>query len=262
MRRASSLLLAVGVLVAGCAVQPFTGDPTASPSGSVTPDDPVGTAPGSLVPEPTGDPAARETPNPDVVDAHPTGVDHFAIGPDGRTVVVYYWGGSQACFGLQRVDVATDPAAPTTITVFEGTLPEAVGMACDMMAVLKSAVVTLDEPIVADAAQPNPPAGEPDSTGQPTVVEVSPDIENPNPVTLTGYQVSGDGATLTVEFWGGVPECYGVATATVDTDQSPWTVSISEGFIPGTEVCIELAVAKAVIFNLDEQLLRDGSPTG
>jgi hypothetical protein len=255
------VLLAVGVILAGCAVQPFTGDSSSSPSGSLDPDAPVGTAPGSLVPEPSAR-AVRETPNPAVVDAHPTAVDHFAIGPDGRTVVVFYWGGSQACFGLQRVDVATNPAGPTTITVFEGTLPEAVGMACDMMALLKSAVVTLEAAIVVDAAQPEPPAGEPDLTVQPAVVEVTTGVENPIPVTVTGYEVSGDGTRLTVQFWGGVPECYGVATASVSTNVAPWTVSLSEGHIPTAEVCIEIAVAKAIVFTLDQQLLRDGSVTG
>ena len=262
MRRSASLLLAVGVILAGCAVQPFAGDSSATPSGSFDPDDPVGTAPSSLVPEPSAPGAVRETPNPAVVDPHPTAVDHFAIGPDGRTVVVFYWGGSQACFGLQRVDVAIDPAGPTTITVFEGTLPEAVGMACDMMALLKSAVVTLDAAIVVDVAQPEPPAGEPDLTVQPAVVEVTTGVENPVPVTVSGYEVSGDGARLIVQFWGGVPECYGVATASVNPSVAPWTVSLSEGHIPTVEVCIEIAVAKAIVFTLDQQLLRDGSVTG
>jgi hypothetical protein len=263
MRRSASLLLAVGVLVAGCAVQPFTaGDASPSPSSSPDPEGPVGTAPASIVPDPAGTDALRETPNPAVVDPHPTAVDRFAIGPDGRTVVVFYWGGSQACFGLQRVDVANDSSGPTTITVFEGTLPEVVGMACDMIAVLKSAVVTLDAAIVVDTAQPEPTAGEPDLTVEPAIVEVSDRVENPIPVTVTGYEVSGNGTSLTVQFWGGIPECYGVATASVETSADPWTVSIREGHVPGAEVCIELAVAKAIVVILDQQLLRDGSVTG
>jgi hypothetical protein len=53
-----------------------------------------------------------------------------------------------------------------------------------------------------------------------------------------------------------------VATASVETSADPWTVSIREGHVPGAEVCIELAVAKAIVVTLDQQLLRDGSVTG
>jgi hypothetical protein len=261
MRRSASLLLVIGALLAACSYQPFIGgDPTASPSGDL--DEPVATDPGSQPPLPSGDPAVREAPNPDVVDPHPTAVDHYAIGPDGRTVVVYFWGGSQACFGLQRVDVATDPDGTTVMTVFEGTLPEAVGQACDMMAVLKSAVVTLEAPIVTDASQPDAPAGEPELAPEAEVVDIVAGVENPIPVAVTGYQLSGDGATLTVQFWGGVPECYGVAGASVDTDAQPWVVSVTEGHVPTAEVCIEIALAKAFVFSLDTQLIRDGSLTG
>jgi hypothetical protein len=262
MRRSAYLLLIVGaLLLAACSYQPFIGgDPSASPS--VDLDAPVATEPGGQEPLPSGDPAVRETPNPDVVDPHQTAVDHYAIGLDGRTVVVYFWGGSQACFGLQRVDVATDPDGTTVITVFEGTLPEAVGHACDMMALLKSTVVTLDAPIVTDASQPDPPAGEPELAPDAEVVDVVADVENPIPVSVTGYLLSGDGATLTVQFWGGVLECYGVASASVDTDAQPWVVSISEGHVPGAEVCIEIGMAKAFVFRLADQLLRDGSLTG
>lgn len=261
MRRAALLLIAIGALLAACAYEPFVGgDPTAPPSGD--PESPVATEPGSQEPAPSGDPALRESPNAAVVDAHPTAVDHYAIGPDGRTVVVYFWGGSQACFGLQRVDISTDPDGTTVITVFEGTLPEAVGQACDMMAVLKSTVVTLDSPIVADAAQPDPAAGEPELAPEAEIVDIVVGVENPIPVAVTGYALSGDGATLTAQFWGGVPDCYGVASASVDATVRPWTVNVSEGHIPGAEVCIEIAMAKAFVFRLDTQLIRDGSPTG
>ena len=94
------------------------------------------------------------------------------------------------------------------------------------------------------------------------VVDIVAGVENPIPVAITGYHLSGDGATLTVQFWGGVPECYGVASASVETDARPWVVSVSEGHIPSAEVCIEIALAKAFVFRLDTQLIRDGSLTG
>jgi hypothetical protein len=261
MRRSVPLLLVLAALLAACSYQPFIGgDPSVPPS--VNPDEPVSTEPQSPGPLPSGDGSVRETPNPDVVDAHQTAVDHFAIGPDGRTVVVYYWGGTQACFGLQKVDVRTDPSGITVLTVFEGTLPDAVGDACTMEALLKSAVVTLDAAIVVDASQPNAPTGEPQIAPDAEEVDIEVGVENAIPVAVTGYHLSGDGAILTAHFYGGVPECYGVASTSVDTSTQPWTVSLSEGHIPGAEVCIEIALAKAFVFTLDTQLIRDGSLTG
>jgi hypothetical protein len=260
MRRSALLPLVLAALAA-CSYQPFIGgDPSVLPS--VSPDEPVGTEPVSPGPQPSGDGSVRETPNPDVVHAHQTAVDHYAIGPDGRTVVVYYWGGTQACFGLQKVDVSSDLDGATVMTVFEGTLPDAAGDACTMEALLKSTVVTLESPIVVDAAQPDAPAGEPQLAVDAEEVDIEVGVENPIPVAVTGYQLSGDGATLTVHFYGGVPECYGVASASVDTSERPWTVSLSEGHIAGAEVCIEIALAKAFAFTPDSQLIRDGSLTG
>ncbi len=261
MRRSACLLLTGGVLLTACSYQPFIGgDPSVPPS--VDPDSPVIDDPSSPGPLPSGDPAARETPNPGVVDAHQTAIDHYAIGPDGRTVVVYFWGGNQACFALQKVDLDTDPDGTTDVTVWEGTLPDAVGQACTMEALLKSTVVTLDAPIVTDAAQSGAPAGEPELAPDPVEVDIEVGVENPIPVAVSGYHLTADGATLTVQFYGGVPECYGIASASVDASADPWSVSISEGHIPGAEVCIEIAVAKAFVFRLDTQLLRDGSLTG
>jgi hypothetical protein len=255
------LFALIGLLLVACSYRPFVcgGDPSVPPS--VNPDEPVATDPGSQPPAPSGDPALRQQPNPDVVDPYTPAVDHYAIGADGRTVIVYYWGGSEACFGLQRVDVGADPNGVPVITVYEGTVPEAVNQPCTMEAVLKSAVATLDEPIVADAAQPDAPAGEPALAPDAQVVDVVVGVENPIPVSITGYHLTADGSTLTVQFYGGVPECYGVADAFLEVDAEPLTVHVSEGHIPGADVCIEIAVAKAFVFDLDTPLLRDGSAT-
>ena len=255
MRRRAFLLLVVGGLLTACAIPVGGGDSSASPD----PDAPVGTAPGSLGPEPSGDGAMRDTPDPSITNPHPTAVDHFAIGPDGRTLVVYYWGGSEICFGLQRVEVGTDADGTPVITVYEGNRPEAEGQACDMMARLKSAVVTLESPVVIDASQPDAPPGEPDLAPEPQVVTVQVGIQDPHAVAITGYTLSGDGLTLTAQFYGGVPECYGLATATLDASSRPALVEISEGRVPGSEVFIEIALAKAFAFTLETPLIRDGS---
>jgi hypothetical protein len=258
MRRSASLLVSVGVLLVACSYQPFVGgNPSVPPS--VDPESPVVGEPQSPGPDPSGDGSLREEPNADVVDAHPTGIDHFAIGADGRTVIVYFWGGTPACFALQRVEIDTDADGATVVTVYEGTLPEAVGQACTMEAVLKSTVVTLDQPIVSDAANPGAPAGEPELVTDAEVVDLVTGTENPVPVAITGYQVTADGLTLTAQFYGGVPECYGVASASVDASSAPVVVSLSEGHIPTADVCIEIAVAKAFAFTLEQPLILDGT---
>ncbi|MGH2488026.1 MAG: hypothetical protein ACRDFR_00190 [Candidatus Limnocylindria bacterium] len=251
MRRQPVLLLVLAALLLGCSVPPYGGDPN--------PESPVGHTPGRNEPLPSGNGSVRETPDPAVVDAHPTGISHFTIGPDGRTVVVYYWGGNQACFGLQKVAVGVADDGTPTITVFEGTHPEAVGQACTMEALLKSAVVTLDEPVVVDDAQPAAPAGEAELAPEPEIVEVDSSVLDPIPVAITGYHLSGDGLTLIAHFYGGVPECYGLADASISTTIRPWIVRVGEGRVPGAEVCIEIALAKAVELILDAPLIRDGS---
>jgi len=208
---------------------------------------------------PSGDGAIRVMPDPAIVDARPAGLSHFAIGSDGVTVVVYYYGGEEACFGLQKVDVTLDDAGTPTITVFEGTRPEAVGQACDMIAVLKSTVVTLTTPVVGDFARGGVPPGEPELPANPTLVEPQAGVLDPIAVAVSGYTLSADGLTLIAQFWGGVTECYGIAQASVTTVDRPLSVVITEGRLPGTEVCIEIALAKAVRFTLADPLLRDGS---
>ena len=104
--------------------------------------------------------------------------------------------------------------------------------------------------------------GEPQIAPDAEEVDIDSGVENPFPVAVTGYHLSGEGATLTVHFSGGVPECYGLASASLDTGDRPWTVSLSEGRLPGAEVCIEIALAKALVFTLDSQPIRDGSLTG
>ena len=76
---------------------------------------------------------------------------------------------------------------------------------------------------------------------------------------LTGFAITADGLTITAQWYGGVPECYGVAAATMTSSTQPFVVSIFEGRVPGSEVCIEIALAKGVVFVLDSPLIRDGS---
>jgi hypothetical protein len=163
------LLILSAVLLGGCS---WLAVPTPTPSGGAGSQPgagggkPIGGGGGGLVVVPPIDGALREAPDPTIVDARPSAIDRYVIGPDGRTVVVYYWGGNQGCFGLHSVAVELRDGVPA-ITVNEGTRPAAVGTACTMEAVAKSAVVTLDAPILIDGSGAEPTAGEPQVPQQP-----------------------------------------------------------------------------------------------
>jgi hypothetical protein len=255
------LLVLAAVLLAGCS---WLAVPTPTPSGGagtqpgVGGGKPIGGGGGGLVDVPPNDGSLREEPDPTIVDALPTAVDHYVIGPDGRTVVVYYWGGNQGCFGLHSVAVELRDGVPV-ITVSEGTRPAAVGMACTMEALVKSAVMTLDAPILHDGSGTEPVAGEPQLPGQPQVVIPVAGVQNPRAHALTGYLLAPDGVSLSVYYVGGTETCYGLAeaSAAAGADGVP-TVTIREGNLPNAGACDDIGVAKAVSISLDVPILLDG----
>ena len=175
-------------------------------------------------------------------------------------MVVYYWGGNQACFGLQRVDVAILADGAPSITVWEGTHPDAIDMVCTMEALLKSTVVTLDQPLIVDGNQPRR-AGR-GAGARSRAADRRPSrhgVLDPIPVRSPASRSPPMALTVTAQWYGGVPECYGVAAATITTSARPFVVSMFEGRVPGSEVCIDIALAKGVVFVLDSPLIRDGS---
>jgi hypothetical protein len=200
------------------------------------------------------DGSQRVQPDPTVVDARPTAVDHLVIGPDGRTIVVFWWGGVQDCFGLHSITAEVRDGA-LAITVMEGTNADAVGDACVAMAQLKSAVVTLDEPIIVDGSGAQAEPGEPSLPPSPVLVDVADGVvPHPNPVAIAGYHLAGDGVTLTAFYYGGVEGCYALAEASAADDGGVLTITLREGQRPNAGACIEIAVAKAVTFTLSEAL--------
>jgi hypothetical protein len=86
------------------------------------------------------------------------------VANDGRTLTVYFTIGVEPCYVLNRVEVRERPDA-VVITLYQGTgLPEAEGVACIEIAVLKHVVVELARPLgdrrVVDGAEkgrPEPP---------------------------------------------------------------------------------------------------------
>ena len=257
MRRITLALVCLVVVLHACAYVgrgAGSASPGAGDSGSK--DDPISATPGDVPSPPPGDGATREEPDPSVVDAHGAAVDHFAIGADGRTVVVYWWGGNTTCFGLKEITVDVQRGTPV-IVVLEGTRADAVGQACTMEAVLKSFIVTLDEPIVADAAGGDVAPGEPELPSGATAVEPQAGVVDAIPHAIGGYALSADGLTLSAYYVGGVEDCYGLAQATADRAAGGLvTVSIREGRLPDVDgPCIELGVSKVTAITLEQPLI-------
>jgi hypothetical protein len=78
-----------------------------------------------------------------------SGVTPIAYGsarvrPDDRTIDVRFWSGVEPCSVLDHVDVAYG-SGTVTITLFQGSDPNAGLVACADIAVLKQVTVTLDQ---------------------------------------------------------------------------------------------------------------------
>jgi len=206
-----------------------------------------------------GDGALRVAPDPTIVEARPSAIDHVVIGPDGRTITVYYWGGNQACFGLSGILVDVGDGVPMLI-VLEGTRPAAVGMACTMEALLKSAVVVLAAPILVDGSGAQHPQAEGPRWGDVLGVEPIVGVIEPRAVSVAGYHLASDGVSLTVYHTGGTEECYATAQPGIEVAGGVVRITVLEGGRPGgANVCDDIGVAKALSITLDTPLLLDGS---
>ena len=239
------------LLLAGCA-RFGGGGATRDPSAG-KPEDPVSGTPGPI--PSGGDGSQREESDPTVFDAHDVAVDRFTIGADGRTVVVYWWGGNAACFGLKEVRLDIQHGTPV-LTVLEGTREAARGRMCTMEAVLKSTLLMLDAPIVVDMANPDPAVGEANLPEEAQRVEVSPGLVDARPNAVMGYRLSADGLELSIYYVGGVKDCYGLAAADVDRQGTdPLQVTIREGRHPNAGACDEIGVVKFVTVKLAQPLI-------
>lgn len=83
--------------------------------------------------------------NPAIVDSHPVPVESWGRLPDERRIVVSFVTGTPACFGVH----ATAQETPESVTVElrGGTLPEAVGRPCIMIALTGTVEVPLAQPL-------------------------------------------------------------------------------------------------------------------
>lgn len=131
----ASVVAAVGVLGFSSAVaagEP-AGDPPATPTITVVPELPA--AQGRLV----------FVDNPAIVDSHLQTPEAWSRLPDDHAVAVQFTSGTPECFGV-HVEVQ-ETADIVAVKLRSGTLPEATGRACTMIAVFGSVTATLQSPL-------------------------------------------------------------------------------------------------------------------
>jgi hypothetical protein len=105
-----------------------------------------------------------------------------------------------------------------------------------------------DTPI-SSTPDPSAPPGKP----TPLLVEPRPDLVDIRPQPWDKARVI-DPRTVEVRFYGGIEECYGVARVDVDYRKRSVVITVYGGRVPTAEVCIEIAVLKAVRVDLTEPL--------
>jgi hypothetical protein len=88
---------------------------------------------------------AMFTDNPAIVDAHPTPVAAWSRFADDRALAVHFTTGTPQCYGVHATTQET--ADTVTVELRSGTLPEAVGRACIMIALEGTLQVPLSAPL-------------------------------------------------------------------------------------------------------------------
>jgi hypothetical protein len=92
----------------------------------------------------SADPFTGFTDNPSIVDSHPLPVESWRlVGED--VLALQFTTGTPECFGVHAIVHETPEAV--TVELRGGTLPEAVGRACIMIAVFGSLDVQLQQPL-------------------------------------------------------------------------------------------------------------------
>ncbi|OBG12622.1 hypothetical protein A5765_14825 [Mycolicibacterium celeriflavum] len=106
---------------------------------------PVASAETAVLAERPGYQGVVFTDNPAIVDAHPMRAESFSRAADDRAIAVHFTTGTPQCYGVH----ATVQETPDVVTVAlrGGTLPEAVGRACIMIAVSGTLDVALQNPL-------------------------------------------------------------------------------------------------------------------
>lgn len=85
------------------------------------------------------------TDNPAIVDTHPATIDSWSRTAGADAVAVNFTSGTPACSGVHATAVETTDTV--TVDLQGGTLPEAVGRMCIMLAVFGTLEVPLQAPL-------------------------------------------------------------------------------------------------------------------
>ncbi|MET0772833.1 MAG: hypothetical protein ABWZ82_07105 [Candidatus Limnocylindrales bacterium] len=154
--RASAPLVAIlALMLALVAVVPVAAqdEPAATPDPGLTIDPGIPGEPGGPGEEPEppfADGATPIVPEDGLNDIIEVPWDHITVGPDGRSLTVYFWSGAEGCYGLAGVEVDETGAVPV-ITLQTGTRP---GVdVCVALAQLYSTPVVLEDPIIGGGVQ-------------------------------------------------------------------------------------------------------------
>ena len=126
MRTFLALAAAVGILAASWAA-------------------PVASAETTVLPERPNDARVAFVESPSLVDPHPMTAEGWSRVDGDRAVTVHFTTGTPECFGVHATVVETP--ADVTVALVGGTLPDAVGRACIMIAVSGTISVPLQSPL-------------------------------------------------------------------------------------------------------------------
>jgi len=85
------------------------------------------------------------TDNPAIVDSRPAAIESWSRAATDNAVAVNFTSGTPACSGVHATAVET--ADTVTVDLQGGTLPEAVGRMCIMLAVFGTLEVPLQSPL-------------------------------------------------------------------------------------------------------------------
>lgn len=245
-------------LLAGLLLLPAGG--AFAQDGSGSPGDPGTGVP--LSPQPSQGPvmfddsATPVAPMPGaIVDPQPIGWDHVTIWPDGRTLTVYFWNGVEACYGLERIELA-DVGGTIAITLFTGFREDAANIRCVEMAQLYSTIVTLESPVLGGGVEGL--VGEQPIDGAAEVIRPGSVLLEPAMQAWERVQVGPDGESLWVWFSGGVEPCFGLERVAYDEIDGLPTLSLVAGQTDSLAMCIAIVVQHRTPVAVPDPILLGG----
>jgi len=112
-----------------------------------------------------------------------------------------------------------------------------------------------DQPVVSSPLQHWPVT----VTDGAKLANVDPSLVDLRAQAWESVTVSADGRTLTVYFYNGVADCYGLGRIDVSDDDGHLTVTLFTGRVPGAQVCVDMAQLYKTVITLQQPLIVDGA---